>query len=260
VPWRRHPCALEFVLNCDFKDVWQLSLVGLTPVPSTTQGRDLNMKPFGMLCDDESRCVSIPRFDLSIFIEKSIPFPVLHRSIQSLRAVNAVSGLSDEPLSGGSNTDAIRVVGDYCGNRELHIDSVWVRAKSSRYRKALQRRNLTANLIDSRLPSTIHADHVVSRASLRVMDSRGHDPWVLMFEVPASANTNFGSKIERHLPKVSPNSGQLHLLPAHIFKLYMTEWPRSRAEFDAVLDNISRQIRNDGVVSQIRQDFAPLFS
>jgi len=51
----------------------------------------------------------------------------------------------------------------------------------------------------------------------------------------------------------------VHLSPAHIFKLYTTDWPKSQCEFEAALQNIMGQVNNRKVVCSIREQFGAMF-
>ncbi|MCL7715799.1 hypothetical protein [Stenotrophomonas mori] len=217
------------------------------------------LRPFGIVASEQATSIAVARFDLTPFISAGIPFPVMHRSAHSLRVIADTTGLSVSPLLDDSGEDAVRVHGYFNNRRELKIDAVWVKASSAKYRTALAQRNLTGGLIDQRLPSGLHADHIVNRASLRALLAAGHAPWLMLFEVPAAANSGFGALVERHLPPFDETTPQIHLGPEHIFKLYATDWPRNRNEFEKALKDIADQVHNPRIVADIRTRFAPLF-
>jgi hypothetical protein len=216
-------------------------------------------REFGHLKAAQARSIGIGRMDLTVFLERNIDIPVMHRSVDSLKLVSTTLGLTVEPINRVSKEHALRVTGAYCSQPDLVVDAVWVNAASTKYRKALEERNLKANRIDAKLPSDLHADHVINRASLADMIDAGYEPWVMMFEVPASVNTNFGATYETHLPPFKPETPQITLGPAQIFKLYVTDWPKDHAQFLQALEQIRGQICNDGIIAGIQSAFEERF-
>jgi hypothetical protein len=218
-------------------------------------------KPFGVVKESHARSIAFGRFDLAQFLEREPPVPVsvMHRSFQSLKKTSELTNLKVEKIEGISESDAVRVHGRYCRNPALYVDAVWVNAASKRYRAALEERAIAANLLDAKMDGKLHADHVVNRASLKEMIGK-HQPWVMMFAVPASANTNFGVNVERQLKPFGEDTGQLFMDESHIFKLFMTDWPRNAAEFNLALEQIQGQIRSEKWVNAIRARFGPLFT
>lgn len=217
-------------------------------------------KPHGHIKESHVSSIAIARFDITAFVGKEIiPFAVMHRRFQSLKNISEMTGLVVEAIDNVDKRDAVRVHGNYNHNPNLHIDSVWVAAASNKYRKALQERGFSANLISQKFPSDLHADHVLNRASLIDMMKKGHEPWLLLFEVPGSANTNYGNLVERHLPAFSPDAGQAHLSPIQLFKLLCTDWPKSKENFEESLRQITAQGVNEEWVAQIREQLHGLF-
>ncbi|HEL3005578.1 TPA: hypothetical protein UM358_000499 [Stenotrophomonas maltophilia] len=212
---------------------------------------------FGFLAEEMATSISLSRFDLSAFIAKRVPISIMHRSFESLRKIFEYQFLTVETLI---DDHAVRVTGKI-GRPEdgLFIDAVWVKAASSRYRDALNERDRRAGLVEEKLPRALHVDHIVNRASLSEMHEAKQIPWVMLFAVPAQANTNFGNSVERHLPKISADKGQEFLSAIHIFKLYTTDWPRNTAEFDKALDQIGAQIQRPDLIQEMDRELRPIF-
>lgn len=219
----------------------------------------MSEREFGHLQSAQARSIAIGRMDLTMFLQQNIPVSVMHRSVGSLKLASESTFLTVEPIDGVGEEHALRVKGNYCLRPDLVVDAVWVNAASTKYRKALEERNLTANLIDAKLPSGLHADHIINRASLKDLIDAGLEPWVMMFEVPASANTNFGAKYEKRLPKVTRETSQIFLGPPQIFKLYVTDWPKDHAQYLRALEQIRNQICNDDIIKGIRKAVGRLF-
>jgi len=154
-------------------------------------------------------------------------------------------------LDGISSDDALLFIGDYSGNKDLHLEALWVRAKSNKYRDAFKAKHRRANIMEA--PSDLHADHIVNRASLMKL-YENHDPWVMVFEVPASANIGIGSKIEKFLPLIPEDQTQQNLLPLHAFKLFATDMPKTKIEFDQVMTSIDGQIMLKDFVDKVRAE------
>lgn len=154
-------------------------------------------------------------------------------------------------LEGINSEDALLFIGYYGGSRALFLEALWVRAKSKKYRDALKAKHQRAK--NPAPPSDLHADHIVNRASLKAI-YESHDPWVMIFETPASANSGAGSKIEKFLPPIPDQVSQVFLTPLHAFKLFATDMPKTKDEFDLVMSFIDKQICDKDYVSEIKSE------
>ena len=208
-------------------------------------------KPLSHLNSNQVAHVAIARSDITAFIENSVPLAIMHRSLSSLEQCMSASKMQRCELKGISSKDALLFVGDYCGNKALPLEALWVRAKSHKYRDAFHAKHQRAN--NTTAPSDLHADHIVHRASLKQIYER-HDPWVMIFETPASANSGVGSKIEKFLPLIPDHVTQVFLAPLHAFKLFATDIPKTKIEFDQVMASIDGQILTKDFVAEIKNE------
>ena len=209
------------------------------------------IKPVAIIQSNQSAHVAIARSDITAFIENKVPLPIMHRSLESLKRCMDLMCMKQVELEGISSEDALLFIGNYGGNSALFLEALWVRAKSKKYRDAFKAKHQRAN--NSPPPSDLHADHIVNRASLKAL-YESHDPWVMIFETPASANSGVGSKIEKFLPLIPNQESQVFLTPLHTFKLFATDMPRTKIEFDQVMSSIDGQICDKDYVSEIKSE------
>ena len=196
--------------------------------------------PLGMLRDQSVAPVLFSRIDLISLLEHTSHVSVMHRTFCSLKKISELQSLNLSKLSDVPESEAVLVSGNFGGNGP-YVSFVWARAKSSQYRKALNARLLTSKITALPMASNLHADHIVNRASLRDLYEQ-HDPWVMLFEVPDSANSGFGSLVERVLPRYPDNTSQVLVEPLHLFKLFCTDLPRNKVDLKIVMKHIQGQV------------------
>jgi hypothetical protein len=210
-------------------------------------------RPIGILKEDAVRVVGLFRFNLVNLIEAAgyWNIAVAYKDVGRL-----CDELADEfvcefrKIPGVDPLDAFWAYGrDTPGNR---YDFIWVRAGWRGYRKAMQGKARFAKMLSPKtdaqgnpipgplkLPPDLHADHVINRASLK---ATGSDAWVMLCEVPASANSGFGSMVERFSAPVDFSARtRIDLDPLLAFKLWATDMPKTPAEFEAVMEHITGQ-------------------
>ena len=197
--------------------------------------------------------VGIARSDVVAFIEAKVDLPIMHRSRKSLLDTMEAMSMGKHVLEGIDENDALLFIGNYSGRSGPFLEALWVRAKWKKYRSAFIAKHKRAN--NEPPKSDLHADHIVNRKSLEALYEK-HDPWVMIFEVPASANRGMGAKVERFLPRVGENQSQVHLGPLHAFKLFATDMPKSKGDFERVMAAIEGQILDTTYVQSIREAVA----
>lgn len=182
--------------------------------------------------------------------------PVLFREFDDLEKYCLEKKLALQKIPGLCCSEAIIASGDFEGRRRHFVDFVWVKASSRKYRDAVK---LKWNLRDPdrTFPADLHVDHIVNRGSLKAMQNAGVDPWVMLFEVPWSANVGFGSVVERGSDQVKTDERRINITGLLLYKLYATDFPKSQADFKQTLKNIREQILDEEWVKRIENEITP---
>jgi hypothetical protein len=213
-------------------------------------------KPISHLHLNHATHVAIARADITAFIENDVPLPIMFQSRCLLEKCMNENSMIEVKLKGIKREEALLFKGNYNGNSALPLEALWVQAKSNKYRKAFHAKHKLANIEVA--TSSLHADHIVNRAILKHL-YKNHDPWVMVFETPASANSGVGASIERNLSAIAAEVEQIFLDPLHAFKLFATDMPKTKDEFDAVMKSIDGQIQNKKFVEKMKCEIEKLY-
>ncbi|HDS1083988.1 MULTISPECIES: hypothetical protein [Stenotrophomonas] len=217
----------------------------------------MDTRPIGHSTSEQAAFIILSRVDLASVLENSAEeVPVYFREFNGLGEYCAEKKLAVKELPGISSSDAMLVSGYFNGCLGLFVDFVWASAASNRYRDAVKAK---WELRDPgrTLPSNLHADHIVNRGSLKDLQAAGFDPWVMLFEVPWSANVGFGGRVERGRDQIAITESRINLNGLLLYKLFATDFPKSQDDFHKTLENIGGQINHEGWLKKVKEEMAP---
>ncbi|WP_456309705.1 hypothetical protein [Serratia proteamaculans] len=212
----------------------------------------------GILRGEQASVVVFTSFDIQFIYEEGGRIPCMFLTRTAMEETMREMQLNDESekLVDISPDNAVLYQGYYQNKRGHWLSLVFVRARWSSYRKALTAKNKSNNFIKDKLAHHIHADHVLFRGALKEEIYPSYDPWLLLVEVPAEANSGFGSAVERFLPSLeeAKTEAVTWLTPLQLFKIFCVDMPKTDHDRLKIMDNLKKQlIFNPTLFNDIQQ-------
>ncbi|WP_180863483.1 hypothetical protein [Stenotrophomonas maltophilia] len=217
----------------------------------------MNTRPIGHSTVEQASFVILSRVDLAALLENvNEEIPVFFRDFSDLEEYCAEKKLSLKEIPGISPEDAIMVSGNFNGRQGVFVDFVWAGARSKKYRDAVKAKwGMRDPGRD--IPANMHVDHIVNRGCLKNFLAAGLNPWVMLFEVPWSSNVGFGCSIERGRDQIATTESRINLSGLLLYKLYATDFPKSKEDFCKTLKNIRGQILHEGWLNRVEEEITP---
>ncbi|RQN06642.1 hypothetical protein [Pantoea ananatis] len=201
---------------------------------------------FGKLRGEQSIVTSFASTDIIFFYDSGGALPVMFLTEQDMIFTLKSMGLNHQSkkLPDTFNGNA-KLFEGYCRGEFLSL--LYVKAKWGDYRKAITQKNISNKFITDKLATHIHADHVLFRGCLKKEIYLSFNPWLLLIEVPAEANSAFGSLVERNLPHLEIGRTQpvTYLTPLQIFKLICVDMPKNKKHLKIIMKNIKIRLKSN---------------
>lgn len=206
--------------------------------------------------DERSAVMSITmqmRMDIVSNVEQRTPVPVYFEAYVHMTAYCEANELAIDEIRDLGPEDAVFV--RHTGTR-VGYGLVWVKAttKQRDVRKAMVNHIVHAYGIEPTALSSLDADHVVNRASLKKVPGA----WVTVMPVFYEVNRRTGFIFEKGL-EVETSRSKFYPNPLHMFKILSNIWPKSIAEYQEAMREIEGQHQLSHLAPEIRSWIAKAF-
>lgn len=203
---------------------------------------------FGKLRGEQSCVPVFASIDIQFIYEAGGKIPAMFLDQKIMSSTMEEMGLkpASKKLGSLSPHNAVLYEGFYKKTQHW-LSLLFVRARWSSYRQAIIMKNQSNRFITDKLCSHIHADHVLFRGSLKKEIYNTCDPWMLLVEVPAEANSGFGRLVERHLPSLqsATTAPVTWLTPLQLFKIFCIDMPANNQDIHTIMKNLKSRLAYD---------------